>query len=162
MAKAKRRPAGLYTLETMRLLYSRPTEAKRPKGGVRIEFDSGSWVGYSCEMADSFARGECGGFDSAHRVYFAAIARLEPRGCATFDRSELRDMLGISSQATTNAIRNAKERGLILAESDAREVWIAADHAQRGVSARWQSESTDLLSVEGDPEWITRHFEEAS
>lgn len=149
MNKRKRRTPGPYTIEDMQHLYRRPDEATRPNGDSdRIDFDGSPWVAFSAETAQAFALGDIPGFDLAQRVYFASLARLEPRGAATFGVGELCAMLGApDAKALGKAIRAAKDRGLILDDSDAREVWVSSSHAQRPVGAKYRCERVKVPPV---------------
>lgn len=149
MSKRKRKEPGPYTIEDLKHLYYRPDEAARPNGDSdRIDFDGSPWVAFSAETAQAFALGDIPGFDLAQRVYFASVARLEPRGAATFGVGELRALLGADSRVLGKAIRDAKARGLILPDSDAREVWVSSSHAQRPVGAKYRCERVKVRTVE--------------
>ena len=104
--------------------------------GRGIYFNAGTpWTAVSRSHLETLSTQQ--GVNMATRVYFAALSRLEPAQYATFDMGEMRDILGeegepVSCQSATDAVRRAKDAGLISERSTVRQVWIDDRHAQVG------------------------------
>lgn len=86
---------------------------------------------------ESWARNDTGEFDRASRVRFAALAKANQSGHATFGKGELREILAIDGRLPTTgqvsaAIRLAKARGAIRPESKARCLVVYEHQVSQG------------------------------
>jgi len=112
---------------------------RTPTYGAISFADRSPWTAVSRSHLQSLSQQSH--FTMATRVYFAALSRLEPAQYATFDKGELRHMLGhdgklVSTQSASDAMSRAREAGLIGERSTVRKVWISDGDAQVGAYER--------------------------
>jgi hypothetical protein len=96
-----------------------------------IDFGLGvKWVAASQPTMTLWSRNP--GLGLRERVLFAAMGRVDPTGHAPFGVGELASQLGAKDGSVSKAIRQAKEAGLIHADSQARCIILPGYAFQRG------------------------------